>query len=80
MKIPFSMLERSWSRNALATRSSSFRRTAVAFRWKSISPCGMKTVQDDKESHVVVAKMEKEHPWIEKEQAGISSAWQPGGC
>jgi hypothetical protein len=25
--------------------------------------------QDDKESHVVVARMEKEHPWIQKEQA-----------
>lgn len=25
--------------------------------------------KDDKESHVVVARMEKEHPWIQKEQA-----------
>lgn len=27
------------------------------------------SAQDDKESHVVVARMEKEHPWIQKEQA-----------
>ena len=39
---------------------------------------GHEDVQDDKESHVVVAKMEKEHPWIEKEQAGIRSACQHG--
>mmetsp|Transcript_75704 Transcript_75704/g.180896 ORF Transcript_75704/g.180896 Transcript_75704/m.180896 type:complete len:1202 (-) Transcript_75704:118-3723(-) len=25
--------------------------------------------KDDKESHIVVARMEKEHPWIQKEQA-----------